>query len=106
MSRLHLSLRMALMLPLLVVALIATAPARAVEVQRVISPMGIEAWLVENDSVPVIAIEFAFRGGVELDPDGKEGLANLVSILLDEGCLLYTSPSPRDGLLSRMRSSA
>ena len=28
--------------------------------------------------------------------------------LLDEGndCLLYTSPSPRDGLLSRMPSSA
>ena len=27
-------------------------------------------------------------------------------ILMDEGCLLYTSPSPRDGLLSRMPSSA
>ena len=25
---------------------------------------------------------------------------------LDEDCLLYTSPSPRDGLLSRMPSSA
>ena len=24
----------------------------------------------------------------------------------DHGCLLYTSPSPRDGLLSRMPSSA
>ena len=24
----------------------------------------------------------------------------------NEGCLLYTSPSPRDGLLSRMPSSA
>ena len=26
--------------------------------------------------------------------------------LLDEGCLLYTSPSPRDATLSRMPSSA
>ena len=26
--------------------------------------------------------------------------------ILDRGCLLYTSPSPRDGLLSRMPSSA
>ena len=26
--------------------------------------------------------------------------------LLKNGCLLYTSPSPRDGLLSRMPSSA
>ena len=25
---------------------------------------------------------------------------------VDEACLLYTSPSPRDGLLSRMPSSA
>ena len=25
---------------------------------------------------------------------------------MNEGCLLYTSPSPRDGLLSRMPSSA
>ena len=27
-------------------------------------------------------------------------------ILKGKGCLLYTSPSPRDGLLSRMPSSA
>ena len=27
-------------------------------------------------------------------------------IIVPEGCLLYTSPSPRDGLLSRMPSSA
>ena len=86
MSRSYLALRLAArMLPLLAIVLIAATPARAVDVQRVVSPMGIEAWLVENDSVPVIAMEFAFRGGVELDPDGKEGLANLVSILLDEG---------------------
>ena len=31
---------------------------------------------------------------------------NLVSIRLLQACLLYTSPSPRDGLLSRMPSSA
>ena len=34
----------------------------------------------------------------------------LVRLILEtaplEGCLLYTSPSPRDGLLSRMPSSA
>ena len=30
----------------------------------------------------------------------------LLNILSVQGCLLYTSPSPRDGLLSRMPSSA
>ena len=34
-------------------------------------------------------------------PGAKEKLGELFS-----GCLLYTSPSPRDGLLSRMPSSA
>ena len=31
---------------------------------------------------------------------------DLVSRSKDKNCLLYTSPSPRDGLLSRMPSSA
>ena len=30
----------------------------------------------------------------------------LGSLITDDACLLYTSPSPRDGLLSRMPSSA
>ena len=33
-------------------------------------------------------------------------LVNLKRIYLGKNCLLYTSPSPRDGLLSRMPSSA
>eukprot|EP01016_Furgasonia_blochmanni_P052992 TRINITY_DN850_c0_g1_i6.p2 TRINITY_DN850_c0_g1~~TRINITY_DN850_c0_g1_i6.p2 ORF type:complete len:105 (-),score=9.19 TRINITY_DN850_c0_g1_i6:61-375(-) len=31
---------------------------------------------------------------------------NIILFLLSHVCLLYTSPSPRDGLLSRMPSSA
>ena len=31
---------------------------------------------------------------------------NTVSTTISQTCLLYTSPSPRDGLLSRMPSSA
>lgn len=65
--------------------LLAPATAGAVEVERVVSPMGIEAWLVENESIPVISMEFAFLGGTATDPEGKAGRANLVSVLLDEG---------------------
>ena len=37
----------------------------------------------------------------------SEGLLMVrVEVPRSEGCLLYTSPSPRDGLLSRMPSSA
>ena len=60
-------------------------PAAASEIQRVRSPGGIEAWLVEDASVPVISLRLAFKGGGALDPEGKEGLANMASALLDEG---------------------
>ncbi len=61
------------------------SPARAVEVQRVVSPGGIEAWLVEDHSNPIITLDMAFRGSAALDPVGKAGLANMVSGLIDEG---------------------
>ena len=34
------------------------------------------------------------------------GRARAYGVVLNTTCLLYTSPSPRDGLLSRMPSSA
>lgn len=61
------------------------APARATEIQRVVSPGGIEAWLVEEHAVPLISVQIAFKGGATQDPDGKEGLVSLMSTLLDEG---------------------
>ena len=39
-------------------------------------------------------------------PHWQAAHAALWQSLVDDGCLLYTSPSPRDGLLSRMPSSA
>lgn len=63
----------------------ATLPAQATEIQRVVSPGGIEAWLVEEHAIPVVATAFAFRGGASQDPTGKAGLSSLMSSLLDEG---------------------
>ena len=60
-------------------------PALAIEVQRVLSPGGVEAWLVSDHANPIISVSIAFRGGAGLDPVGKGGLANMVSGLLDEG---------------------
>lgn len=55
------------------------------KIQTVKSPGGIEAWLVEEHSVPIIAMHFAFKGGSAQDPAGKEGVANFVTTMLDEG---------------------
>lgn len=69
-----------------VVALFAVLPARAdVNIQEVTSPGGIKAWLVEEHSLPFIALEIAFRGGTSLDQEGKRGAVNLMSGLLEEG---------------------
>jgi len=54
-------------------------------IQRVVSAQGIEAWLVHESAVPVIAVEIGFKGGARRDPQGKEGLAYMLSGLLDEG---------------------
>ena len=58
---------------------------RAASVQKVITPGGIEAWLVEDYAVPLIAFDFAFKGGNSQDPDGKPGTATMLAGLLDEG---------------------
>ncbi|MEO0673005.1 MAG: pitrilysin family protein [Pseudomonadota bacterium] len=55
------------------------------KIQTVKSPGGIEAWLVEERSVPLLAIRFAFEGGSSQDPVGKEGVAHFVTIMMDEG---------------------
>src|SRR5690606_34499964 len=59
--------------------------AGAVDIERVVSPKGIEAWLVQEDAIPLIAMSFAFDGGASQDPPEKAGVANLLSGLLDEG---------------------
>ena len=69
--------------------LVAAAPAYAVTVERVVSPGGIEAWLVQDHSNPIISLSMAMRGGASVE--AKPGLANMVSGLLDEGAGPYDS---------------
>ncbi len=64
---------------------LAAAPAHATKIERVVSPAGIEIWLVRDSTVPLIALNFAFRGGSVQDPPDKSGVANLVMDTLDEG---------------------
>lgn len=58
----------------------------AMDIRKVVSDKGIVAWFVPDKSVPLVAMSFAFRNaGSATDPDGKEGLAEMTSGLLDEG---------------------
>lgn len=57
----------------------------ASKVERVVSPGGIEAYLIEEPAIPFMSLALHFKGGAALDPAGKDGLAYMVSGLLDEG---------------------
>jgi zinc protease len=74
----------AVAMPLLVFALSAH-PARATTIERVVSPGGIEAWLVQEPAVPLISVDFAFVGGSAQDPSGKAGTASLMAAVLGDG---------------------
>ncbi len=54
-------------------------------IQQLTSPGGIKAWLVEEHSVPLISLRYAFDGGNSQDPEGKAGVANFITAMMDEG---------------------
>ena len=58
--------------------------------------------VVKTDSV---ADSIWWENNAEMSPEGFDALYEDMLAHM-QGCLLYTSPSPRDGLLSRMPSSA
>ncbi|MGI9483808.1 MAG: M16 family metallopeptidase [Hyphomicrobiales bacterium] len=67
------------------VLLAMSVAAQAIEIQKVKSPGGIEAWLVEDHSIPLVTMRFAFSGGSASDPKDRQGLAHFLSGMLDEG---------------------
>ncbi|MCB1484790.1 MAG: insulinase family protein [Hyphomicrobiaceae bacterium] len=62
-----------------------TSPASAMNIQTIKSPGGIEAWLVEEHSVPLMALRFSFEGGSSQDMPNKDGTANFITAMMDEG---------------------
>jgi zinc protease len=63
----------------------ASTPAAAAKIERIVTPRGLEVWHVRDDTLPMVSMEFAFRGGSAQDPSDKSGLATMAAALLDEG---------------------
>lgn len=57
----------------------------AARVQCLRSPGGIEAWLLEDHTLPILSMQFGFRGGPTLDPCGRAGTVRMLANLLTEG---------------------
>ena len=73
-------------LALAILLCLAALPARAgIEIDEVTTPGGLSAWLVEDHSIPFVALEIRFRGGAALDPEDRRGVTNLMTGLLEEG---------------------
>ncbi len=71
---------------LVIVGFFIALPASAeIDIKEVTSAGGINAWLVEEPSIPFVALELRFRGGTSLDEAGKRGATNLMVGLLEEG---------------------
>jgi zinc protease len=70
-------------------------------VKTLTSPGGVEAWHVESDVVPLIAVAFTFEGGSAQDPVDKPGVSQMLSRLLDEGAGDYDSDAFQERLAGR-----
>lgn len=65
--------------------LVATTARAEIDIIEVTSPGGINAWVVEEPSIPFVAVEIRFVGGASLDRPGKRGAINLMTGLIEEG---------------------
>ncbi|HEY8380732.1 MAG TPA: pitrilysin family protein [Microvirga sp.] len=79
----------------------ATVDTSPTKVKSLVSPGGVEAWHVESDVVPLIAVAFNFEGGSAQDPADKPGVAQMLTRLLDEGAGPYNSDAFQERLAGR-----
>ena len=76
-----------LVMAVLVAACQTVTPARdrsLADVQVVTSPGGVTAWLVHEPSIPIIAMEIAWRGGSANEPRGKEGAGWVLAYMMND----------------------
>lgn len=90
--------------------LLTALPLRAeIAIEEVTSPGGVRAWLVQDSSIPFVALELRFRGGTSLDEPGRRGAVNLMTALIEEGAGEMDAQAfamARDGLAASFRFDA
>ena len=61
------------------------SPALAAPPVQIVEKKGMTAWLVKDDTLPLLTIKMAWRGGTAGDPADKPGLTMLLARLMNEG---------------------
>ncbi len=52
---------------------------------------GMEVYFIQKDKLPILQLNLLVNGGSSFDPEGKKGLSNLFSMVIDEGAGKYDS---------------
>ncbi|SPF79898.1 M16 family metallopeptidase [Pseudoprimorskyibacter insulae] len=78
--------------------ILSALPLRAeINIQEIETPAGFDVWLVEEHSIPFVALELRFKGGASLDLPGKRGATYLMTGLLEEGAGPYDARGFAEG---------
>ena len=68
---------------------LAPMSAQAITIKEIETDLGLKVLLVEDSTLPIITMSFAFKGGASQETSEKAGALNLMSALLDEGAGQY-----------------
>ena len=69
-----------------------------VPVQRIVSPGGIEAWLVSDSTVPMIVLRAYWVGGAAIEPESLTGVTSVMADLMTEGAGEFDSNAFKERL--------
>jgi zinc protease len=69
-----------------------------VDVERIVSPSGIEAWLVSDSTVPMIVMHANWQGGAAIEPAALAGVTGVMADMLTEGAGRYDSNAFKERL--------
>lgn len=56
-----------------------------VDIQQFTTPGGVSVWLVTEESIPIVSVQMAWRGGTAADPVALDGLGSAVVYGMNEG---------------------
>lgn len=71
-----------------------------VDVERIVSPRGIEAWLVSDSTVPMVVLRAYWRGGSAIEPAALAGVTGVMADMLTEGAGPYDANAFKERLES------
>ncbi len=74
------------------------AARHGVPVERIVSPSGIEAWLVSDSTVPMVVMRAYWRGGAAIEPESTIGVTGVMADMLTEGAGSYDANAFKERL--------